>query len=102
MIRNVEQDKNIKGITVNKDKTKVTAYADDTLFYITGKESLLRLDQLLEDFENATGTKPNRNKCRGIWIGKDSHRMTGPLNFNWKETHIKTPGVLFDRKGQDQ
>ena len=102
MIRNVEQDKNIKGITVNKDETKVTAYADDTLFYITGKESLLRLDQLLEDFENATGTKLNRNKCRGVWIGKDSHRMTGPLNFNWKETHLKTLGVLFDREGQDQ
>ena len=32
LIRNIEQDKNIKGITVNKDETKVTAYADDTLF----------------------------------------------------------------------
>ena len=102
MIRNVEQDKNIKDITVNKDETKVTAYADDTLFYISGKDSVLRLDQLLEDFENATGTKLNRNNCRGIWISKDSHRMTGPLNFNWKETHLKTLGVLFDREGQDQ
>ena len=102
LIRHVEQSRDIRGITINKEETKITAYADDTLFYITGLDSLTKLNAQLENFEHATGTKLNRKKCQGSWIGKNNLTTKGPLNFNWKEPHLKTLGITFKNDGRDQ
>ena len=102
LLRYIEQNKTIKGITLNKNETKITAYADDTLFYIKGKSSLLQLNTTLKHFELATGTKLNRNKCQGIWIGKDHQKTTEPLNFVWREPILKMLGLTFNKDGRDQ
>ena len=60
MIENIGQNKQIKGITVLQNEIKISAFADDTTFYLGNNSSFLHLQNELQDFELFTGVKYNR------------------------------------------
>ena len=60
MIENIGQDNQIKGITVLQNEIKISAFADDTTFYLGNNSSFLHLQNELQDFELFAGVKYNR------------------------------------------
>lgn len=50
MIENIGQNKQIKGITVLQNEIKISAFADDTTFYLGDNSSFLHLQNQLQDF----------------------------------------------------
>ena len=101
LIQNIQQNRLIKGIKVNHRETKVTAYADYTLFFIRKLKSMKNLDDTLQKFEKATGQKLNREKCQGLWIGRNKNKTTAPLGLNWMEKNIQTLGLTLPNDGTD-
>lgn len=48
MIENIGQDNQIKGITVLQNEIKISAFADDTTFYLGNNSSFLHLQNELQ------------------------------------------------------
>ena len=59
------------------------------------------LDATLQKFEKAARQKLNKEKCRGLWIGRNKNKTTGPLGLNWTETKIQTLGLTFPNDETD-
>ena len=59
----------IKGITIEKNETKLLQYADDTTPVLSDISSGQTLFRLLNDFEKISGLAVNPSKTEGLWIG---------------------------------
>ena len=59
----------IKGITIEKNETKLLQYADDTTAVLSDISSAQTLFRLLDDFEKISGLAVNPSKTEGLWIG---------------------------------
>ena len=92
----IRKNPKIKGITINKNETKILQYADDTNFYLTGDDSITELGHALDINYKATGTKLNRDKCQGLWLGSNiTQDKEKYLGFEWADNCFKSLGVLF-------
>ena len=59
----IRNNKNIKGIIINKKEHKLSQYTDDTLFLLDGtRNSLKETLNRLSDFSNFSGFKINFEK----------------------------------------
>ena len=47
-----------------------------------------------EIFEKASGSKVNREKTKGMWLGKFKNRTDEPIDIKWVK-HTKSLGVYF-------
>ena len=65
----IRQNSMIKGITIEKNKTKLLQYADDTTAVLSDISSAQTLFRLLNDFEKISGLAINPSKTEGLWIG---------------------------------
>ena len=59
----------IKGITIEKNETKLLQYADYTTVVLLDISSAQTLFRLLNDFEKISGLAVNPSKTGGLWIG---------------------------------
>ena len=67
----VDNNLNIKGITVNNRTHKITQFDDDTTMFLDGsRDSLLATLNTLEIFGSLSGLKVNTDKTKIIWLGK--------------------------------
>ena len=74
---------------------KVSAYTDDVTVFITTNDSFTALNEELEKFEVASGSKLNRNKTNGLWISGWKSRQDSPLDIKWTTKSIKILGIEF-------
>jgi hypothetical protein len=66
----INNNRDIKGITINNMEYKVLQYADDTTIILDGTERSLRATlNLLDVFYNISGLKINIEKTSAVWIG---------------------------------
>ena len=65
----VRNDINIKGIHVGNTEVLISAYADDTTFFLKDQNSLFRLMSVLDYFKTITGLAINRNKSEITTLG---------------------------------
>ena len=64
-------NKDLKGIQVNKFEHKITQFADDTTLILDGsRNSLIAALNTLEIFGSISGLKVNTDKTTLVWIGK--------------------------------
>ena len=82
-LENIRQNKKIKGLKVNDTEIKTTAFADDTTVYLGSNESIKELGKQLSIFEEAVGVTYNKDKCVGMWLGKNRNKEENPLGFKW-------------------
>ena len=59
----VRDDNEINGIEIKDFHLKLSAYADDAYFFLRNVESLNRLFQLFENFEEFSSLRINLGKC---------------------------------------
>ena len=91
----VRQNKEIKGIRIGKEETKLLQYADDTTAVLSDINSARALFKLLDDFQKLSGLKVNPTKTEGMWIGSSRQNKTKPLGIKWPDEPIKALGVYY-------
>ena len=89
----VRSDPKMKGIPVHSVMHKISQYADDTSLAVVGNESIDRPAYHLDFYEKTSGTKANRGKCEGLWLGSNQNRTDKPPGFKWQSDKIKVLGI---------
>ena len=89
----VRGDSSIKGFRIKQFEIKLTAYADDTTFFVKDAQSLKKILKLLKKFEEFSSLRINAEKCEACWIGRAKNRNTKPVKC--KCTSIKILGICF-------
>ena len=78
----------------DSSEIKILGYADDTNILITSNESIIEVFSLISRFEEATGSKLNRNKTKIFGIGTWKNRDQWPLqDFKIEKDHLYTLGI---------
>ncbi len=85
----IRQSEKIKGIKIDDNEVKITAYADDTQIYISEAQSKKEMDEILLLYSKASGAKINKNKTEGILLGG----MKEIDGIMWTDGPIKALGV---------
>ena len=97
----IRQNKNIKGIYIEKEFC-LFQYADDTIMFLDGTEKSLKsaLD-LLFQFSKFSGLKPNIGKTKAIWIGSMSESedtICNDYNIQWSNEEFTVLGIKFNSR----
>ena len=95
LAENIRQDPHITGISIHDVTCTVSQYADDTTLFLKNDASIIALHNLLAVFQTATGAIVNPDKCHGLWLGSNRHRLDSPLHYQWSSHHIKILGLVF-------
>ena len=74
--------KGIKSPTSNEN-LMLSAFADDTNFFIDSIESTENVLSTFEIYGKASGSKINRDKTEGMWLGYHKNKSEKPLNIKW-------------------
>ena len=63
LAREIREEKEIKGIQIRKEEVKLSLLADDMILYIeNSKDSIIKLLELISEFNKIAGYKINRQK----------------------------------------
>ena len=85
----------IKGITIEKNETKLLQYADDTTAVLSDISSAQTLFRLLNDFEKISGLAVNPSKTEGLWIGSIREFESKPFGIKWTKEPVKALSVYY-------
>ena len=92
-IRNSPDIHGIKSPTSNRELL-TSAFADDSGFFLDGTKSAKNVLKEFDNFGQASGSKVNKDKTEGMWLGEHRHRTDKPIDINWvKKT--KSLGMYF-------
>lgn len=102
LAENIRKNPNIKGIKLpNGTEAKIISYADDNTLPLSTTDSLNPLFDVLHTYEKASGSKINKEKTEGLWIGSNKNRTDKPHNINMKNDKIKIYGIHFGNVNTD-
>ena len=90
-------DKNISGLKLpgTIEEARISQYADDTDIVVCNKSSIARVFSILEMFCHASGSKLNKVKTWGIWLGTWRNCLDRPGGINWTNTSHKFCGIVL-------
>ena len=91
----IRQNEAIKGISIDKEETKLLQYADDTTAVLSDRDSARALFNLLDVFRKLSGLKINTSKTEGMWIGSLRNDKSKPFGIKWNDEPIKALGVYY-------
>ena len=91
----IRQNKDVKGISIENEETKLLQYADDTTAVLSDMDSAKTLFELLDVFKDVSGLKINCTKTEGMWIGASKENKTKPFGIKWPTEPIKALGLYF-------
>ena len=94
----IRSNGNIKGIKIFGNSYKLTAFADDTTFFIKNKESVECLLESFQTFSKFSGLKPNASKCEICGIGTKRGEyvaLCGMKQVNLNSASVKILGIHF-------
>ena len=94
----IRENQNIKGLQIFDSSYKLTAYADDTSFFVEDKDSCLHIINVFEKFSKFSGLKTNATKCEICGIGGRSGEQVsvcGMKSKNLLQDSIKILGVHY-------
>ena len=93
-IRNNDQ---IKGLKINDNIIKLSAYADDTYFIALDVPSLQQVFIICNTYEEFSSLKLNLDKCQACWIGFAKSKLDTPIDCDWvniEKDKILTLGIF--------
>ena len=95
----IENNNNIKGITIKNTEFKISQFADDTTLILDGNESSLDAAlNTLEVYGTLSGLRMNSSKCKMIWIGRKKHskdKLNCKCHFDWNNDNFSLLGLHF-------
>ena len=69
----IRSDKNIKGIKIENNELKLTAFADDASYFMKDKESAENLLTKIEAFSKVSGLEINRTKSECLQLSFEAN-----------------------------
>ena len=95
----IQNNLEIKGITIDGLETKLTQFADDTTLTLDGSQHSLQLAlNTLEVFGSISGLKMNKEKTKVIWIGRKKftkEKLNVPTKLEWGHSSFNLLGIEF-------
>ena len=90
-----------KGINIpNTSKNiKITQLADDTTLFLNNEEDITKSLNILEEFGTLSGLKINKDKTKGMWLGKRNNE-NNYQDISFDNDVIKSLGVFFFTKNK--
>ena len=109
LTRAIEQEHRIHGIKIHNTEIKITQFADDTQFLLSGFKNLKHVWPILEEYEGATAMKANVKKFEGLRCGRLRNRpvpvvdvlRTSVIQWATPNKHVRILGIPF-WEGPDQ
>ena len=86
---------NVKGVDIYGNIKKVFAYADDTTLTLADKSSISAALNIVDEFGKFSGLTLNRDKCEGVWLGKNRNIHAVYENIIFTDEPIKGMGIYF-------
>ena len=94
----VKNNPKVKGLNIVKYQFLYTAHADDTIFFLKDRNSIIELISELNTFSKFSGLKPNKTKCKiaGIVVPNGVQVALCGMKFvNLNKETVKILGVHF-------
>ena len=101
IIRNDDLTEGIRIPGSPNTQNKVSQYADDTTLILANDFSVNRAFNLINVYERGSGSKLNKTKTEGLWLGSQAGRTSGPVNITWVTDNIKSLGIFFGNTHAD-
>ena len=76
----VRNDPSVQGFKIGNIEIKLSAFADDTTFFVRNKESINRLLNIMRKLGEFSSLHANVEKCEACWIGHSKCRTDKPVN----------------------
>ena len=91
----IRKDTDVKGFKIpGREEQKITAFADDSNFTLSDDVSVKKVIYHFEYFGMASGSKLNKHKSQGLYLGKWKTRSDHPFGISWVKK-IKIFGIFF-------
>ena len=94
----IRNDKAILGFKIGDIEIRLTAFADDSTFFVRDKQSINRILNIMKIFGTFSSLNASTEKCEVCWIGQSRFRKDRPLNCKLTSlitSSIKILGVHF-------
>ena len=105
LARKIRQQREVKGIQIDKEETNVSLFADDKVVYISNPKNCTReLLQLINNFNNVAEYKINSNKSVAFLYTKDKQAekvIRETIPFKIATNSIKYLGVTLTKEVKD-
>ena len=73
----------------------ILQYADDTSLILSSDDSIKAALETYDLYEKASGSKLNRAKSKGLWLGSWRGRLNPPVDLDWSSFKLKVLGVFI-------
>ena len=70
----IRSDSSVKGFRIKHIQIKLSAYADDTTFFVKDSQSVQRILKLMKEFQVFSSLTINVEKCEASRIGRPSQK----------------------------
>ena len=100
MANHIRQNVNIRGLSLDEhgvNNIKIIQYADDATLFLKNSFEINEAISSLEQFGKIAGTKLNKGKCEGLWIGSSKNRQNTCTLYNikWTKEPIRYLGIYI-------
>jgi len=94
---NIRCNPRISGLTLPglPALSPISQYADDTSLILSSDDSIKGAFETYDLYEKASGSKLNRGKSKGLWLGSWSGRSDPPVDLDWSSVKLKILGVFI-------
>ena len=79
----IRNDKAVHGFKISNIEIKLTAFADDTTFFVKDVASLRRILKIMTVYSKYSSLRANCEKCEASWIGRSKTSKEKPVNCRW-------------------
>jgi hypothetical protein len=97
----IRHEKNIKGLVVGGEESKLVAHADDITTLLREVTSARLLLRIVSDFGKVSGLVLNKNKCEGRWLGSLRKNNEEPLGIKWSPSPLRILGIYMTYDNED-
>ena len=98
----IREEKEIKGIQIRKEEVKLSLFADDMILYTENpKDSIIKLLELISEFNKVAGYKINTQKSLAFLCTnseKSERAIKGSIPFTIASKRIKYLGINLPKE----
>ena len=79
----IRNGKSVRRFKIGNIEVKLTAFADDTTFFVKDEASLQRILKIMSVENKYSSLRANYEKCEASWTGGSKTSNEKPVNCRW-------------------
>ena len=94
---NIHCNPRISGLSLpdSPPVSPISQYPDDTSVIVSSDDAIKATFETYDLYEKASGSKLNRSKSKGLWLGSWRGRTNPPRTLDWSSAKLKVLGVFI-------